>query len=188
MSPKPTGDRCLCRTCGQYFNSTGMFDRHRLGRHDLFAPHFGRRCLTVTEMRERGYVVGAKGFWIRCASWHVTRRNDDALARYMGKGPTTRSADTATCPFLRQRKPHVASNPRRVREMLVSGTERGQPVFTDLPEQALRFETQTDARLTRQQLDWYAARISSTTKRPRPPQKPPDKRPTLGGPELGAAV
>ena len=58
---KLSGDRCRCPTCGEYFNSTGMFDRHRVGR---YLP-MERRCLTVAEMEARGYVQNAGGFWIR---------------------------------------------------------------------------------------------------------------------------
>ena len=47
------GDRCRCRACGEYVNSTSAFDRHRVGAYDLTAPKHGRRCLTPDEMRAR---------------------------------------------------------------------------------------------------------------------------------------
>ena len=77
MSTGLTGSRCLCRTCGERFNSVSMFDRHRVGRVDLAAPSYGRRCLTVEEMTERGYSLNAAGFWIERASHDRTRRSDD---------------------------------------------------------------------------------------------------------------
>lgn len=55
------GDRCRCSACGEYFNSTGMFDAHRRGAYP------DRRCLTVAEMYSKGYLPNQAGFWIRKA-------------------------------------------------------------------------------------------------------------------------
>jgi len=57
--PRLTGSRCVCRTCGQYFNSVSMFDAHRIGLHP------SRRCLSPFELAQRGYTLNPKGFWIR---------------------------------------------------------------------------------------------------------------------------
>jgi hypothetical protein len=54
-----SGNRCLCRSCGGYFNSLKGFDRHRVGNY----PEL-RRCLTPTEMLKRGMTVNSVGFWI----------------------------------------------------------------------------------------------------------------------------
>lgn len=51
-------DHCRCSACGEYFNSTFAFDSHRLGNPDV------RRCLSVDEMRERGFSVNAKSLWV----------------------------------------------------------------------------------------------------------------------------
>jgi hypothetical protein len=72
-SPRITGSRCLCRTCGEYFNSVSMFDRHRVGEYPT------RRCLTPEQMLERGYSVNEAGFWIERARLDRTRRNGDWL-------------------------------------------------------------------------------------------------------------
>ncbi len=53
------GDRNQCPTCGEYFNSTKAFDRHRTGRFGV-----DRRCMTVVEMTARGMVLNKAGFWI----------------------------------------------------------------------------------------------------------------------------
>jgi hypothetical protein len=53
------GERCKCPACGEYLNSTGMFDRHRVGKYP------DRRCLTSAEMLDRGFSKNAAGFWIR---------------------------------------------------------------------------------------------------------------------------
>lgn len=58
-NPRLTGSRCLCRTCGQYFNSMSMFDAHRVGAY----PE--RRCLSPDELAQRGYTHNLAGFWIR---------------------------------------------------------------------------------------------------------------------------
>ena len=53
------GDHNECPTCGQYFNSTFAFDKHRIGA-------FGkdRRCMTVEQMVEAGMVKNAGDWWI----------------------------------------------------------------------------------------------------------------------------
>ena len=68
MNKTLRGDRCLCRGCGEYFNSTGMFDRHRVGK---YRPG-ERRCLTPDEMRVKGHLQNDAGFWIRSKRPKVT--------------------------------------------------------------------------------------------------------------------
>ena len=57
---KLSGDRCRCPTCGEYFNSTRAFDRHRTGTYQPLE----RRCLTTAEMEVRGMSRNVRGFWI----------------------------------------------------------------------------------------------------------------------------
>jgi len=57
-SPNLTGKRCLCRGCGERFNSVKSFDRHRVDRTE------GRRCLLPSEMRQRGMKLNRQGFWL----------------------------------------------------------------------------------------------------------------------------
>lgn len=52
-------NKCCCSVCGEYFNSTHAFDKHRVGK-----PTIDRRCLTVEEMRGLGFSVSATGHWI----------------------------------------------------------------------------------------------------------------------------
>lgn len=56
-TPKLTGNRCQCPTCGDYFTSARAFDRHRVGQ-------FGndRRCLTADEMDAAGFTRNDRGF------------------------------------------------------------------------------------------------------------------------------
>lgn len=61
---KLRGDRCHCRNCLEYFNSTRAFDRHRTGSYGTMREPGDRRCLTVPEMEARGMVRNAAGFWI----------------------------------------------------------------------------------------------------------------------------
>jgi hypothetical protein len=60
MTEKKTlrGDRNQCPSCGEYFNSTHAFEKHRAGD---FAT--GRRCLDTYEMTAKGMIVGSDGFW-----------------------------------------------------------------------------------------------------------------------------
>ena len=53
-----TGSRCLCRGCGQLFNSEFAFEKHRVG-----SP-LGRRCLGPVELSELDMTQNAAGFWV----------------------------------------------------------------------------------------------------------------------------
>jgi hypothetical protein len=53
------GDRNQCQICKQYFNSTGAFDKHRIGKHGI-----DRRCRTPEEMTHAGMFLRPDGFWI----------------------------------------------------------------------------------------------------------------------------
>jgi hypothetical protein len=57
--PRLSGDKCQCRSCGEYFNSTKAFDQHRIG--DFTAGE--RRCMTVAGMRLAGMHRTVRGFW-----------------------------------------------------------------------------------------------------------------------------
>jgi len=54
-----SGDRNQCQTCKEYFNSSGAFDKHRVGEHGL-----NRRCRTREEMQAKGMSLNKDGFWI----------------------------------------------------------------------------------------------------------------------------
>lgn len=62
--PKLTGNRCQCAGCGDYFNSTSTFDRHRAGAYDT---RTSRRCLSPAELILRGWSRNGGGFWIERA-------------------------------------------------------------------------------------------------------------------------
>ena len=53
------GDRNQCGACGQYFNSSHAFDKHRVGEHQ----NNKRRCLSIMDMTAKGMFVGDDGFW-----------------------------------------------------------------------------------------------------------------------------
>lgn len=57
-----SGDRNQCPTCGELFNSTFAFDKHRTGDYKT-----GRRCMTIAEMESEGMGKNAAGFWISAA-------------------------------------------------------------------------------------------------------------------------
>lgn len=56
---KLRGDRNQCQGCGEYFNSTSAFDKHRVGDFGV-----DRRCITNAEMQAKGMVKTDSGFWI----------------------------------------------------------------------------------------------------------------------------
>lgn len=57
------GDHNQCPGCGEHFNSSSAFDRHRYGKH---AGNLCK-CLTVDQMTAKGMVVDSGGWWIRSA-------------------------------------------------------------------------------------------------------------------------
>lgn len=59
---KLTGDRNQCRGCGEFFNSTAAFEKHRRG--DFGNEENPRRCLTPMEMSARGMAKNADGFLV----------------------------------------------------------------------------------------------------------------------------
>lgn len=56
---KLNGDRNQCPSCGEYFNSSSAFEKHRTGE-------FGksRRCKTLEEMLANGMAKNSSGFWV----------------------------------------------------------------------------------------------------------------------------
>jgi hypothetical protein len=59
MKKKLSGDRNQCPGCGEYFNSTFAFDRHRVGEFGV-----NRRCLNRAEMLDKGMDSNPAGFWV----------------------------------------------------------------------------------------------------------------------------
>ena len=55
---KLTGSRNQCGACHQYFNSNYVFSQHRVGEHGK-----DRRCMTMTEMQDKGWKKNTAGFW-----------------------------------------------------------------------------------------------------------------------------
>ena len=56
---KLSGDRNQCPSCGEYFNSTYAFDKHRVGQHGI-----DRRCLKIEQMLFIGMDKNSAGYWI----------------------------------------------------------------------------------------------------------------------------
>ena len=54
-----SGQRNQCGACGQYFARTAGFTQHRTGSF----TDDTRRCLSVSEMQERGFQLDVSGFW-----------------------------------------------------------------------------------------------------------------------------
>lgn len=59
-----SGNRCQCPACGDWFNSTSTFDRHRVGTFESAGVANTRRCLVEVELTARGWSLNAGGFWI----------------------------------------------------------------------------------------------------------------------------
>jgi hypothetical protein len=55
--PRLTGNRCQCRTCGEYFGNVRGFDRHRIGDYGK-----DRRCISAADLLASGWVRNARGF------------------------------------------------------------------------------------------------------------------------------
>jgi hypothetical protein len=56
---KLTGRRCQCGGCGEYFNSLGAFEKHRVGDHGK-----DRRCRSTDEMKSAGMALNPAGWWV----------------------------------------------------------------------------------------------------------------------------
>lgn len=78
----------LCRECNTDFGSVQAFDLHRVGKHAYtyseglkFDPPVedGRRCLSESEMLERGLVKNQRGTWSLEVSL-VSARDMNAVA------------------------------------------------------------------------------------------------------------
>lgn len=61
------GDRNQCPSCGEFFNSSHAFDKHRTGSFGRLGVPSSRRCLTVPEMVGKGHEKNYAGFWITLA-------------------------------------------------------------------------------------------------------------------------
>ena len=59
MKMKVYGDRNQCAACGELFNSSAAFDKHRTGE-------FGkdRRCMTIKEMTDKKMAKNGHGYWV----------------------------------------------------------------------------------------------------------------------------
>lgn len=62
---KLSGNRHLCRACQEYVSSDSVFDRHHHRIGGFGDPTNPRRCLTVTEMLDKGFAKSDRGFWVR---------------------------------------------------------------------------------------------------------------------------
>lgn len=81
-SPTLRGDRCRCTACGELFNSTFAFDKHRIGLARLrvgaakpIPAHLQRvgsdlRCFSIAAMQEMGFSKNPRGFWITSSRLH----------------------------------------------------------------------------------------------------------------------
>jgi len=84
---KLRGDHCRCSGapyggCGEHFNSTYAFDKHRTG------PWSARRCLSPDEMRAKGMVRNADGWWLSSASKRPIPASDAITGAAIGSPPS----------------------------------------------------------------------------------------------------
>lgn len=77
--PEPRKPLNYCRACDQDFNGLTLFDKHRVGKHEYTAlegmamtppRRDGRRCLTETEMKLKGWEPNKYGRWVNATSDH----------------------------------------------------------------------------------------------------------------------
>lgn len=78
--------RCQCTACGEFFNSTTVFDRHRVGAFEGSETPSQRHCLSTTEMDSRGWTIDPRGCWGRTGSEGV---GDDITGPSNGVAATT---------------------------------------------------------------------------------------------------
>ena len=63
-APSLGNGTCQCTACDDLFNSTTAFDGHRVGAFETLISGCQRRCLTPVEMKAKGWLRNAAGFWI----------------------------------------------------------------------------------------------------------------------------
>jgi hypothetical protein len=68
-----SGDRNQCGECGQLFNSTHAFEKHRTGSIGAPDPADMRRCMSVEEMKARGMDRNEAGFWVSARMPEIER-------------------------------------------------------------------------------------------------------------------
>jgi len=57
--------KSICSGCHGIFNSVGVFDKHRIGEYQKSdGTSSNRQCLTQEQMRDKGLLQNAKGWWI----------------------------------------------------------------------------------------------------------------------------
>jgi hypothetical protein len=88
---KLTGDHCQCAACGEYFNSTVAFDKHRVHKIASMEPEIWvRGCLDTPHMKARGMAVSSTGWWITSvkadSSLSRMRQNGDLEKPVQGEG------------------------------------------------------------------------------------------------------
>ena len=66
---KVTNSRCQCRECGEYFNSVGAFDKHRIHRVDNKPVY--PYCLSIEGMGLSGMVQNSAGYWCSSANLFI---------------------------------------------------------------------------------------------------------------------
>ena len=64
--PAPVKPQNVCSLCGLDFTAVEGFEKHKTGTHAyLYSPEQpdGRRCRTIEEMRELGFLQNEYGRW-----------------------------------------------------------------------------------------------------------------------------
>jgi predicted nucleic acid-binding Zn ribbon protein len=74
MTRKLAGDHCQCTACGNYFNSTAAFDKHRWGDYE------DRHCKSEEQMFAAGMALSGTGWWL------TAKRDDSSLDRVHRNG------------------------------------------------------------------------------------------------------
>lgn len=84
---KLSGDRNECPTCGELFNSSAAFDKHRTGPFGEVGKPAARRCRDVAEMRQTGMEKNSAGFWVthRLAPDARSSQREKATSDFPGK-------------------------------------------------------------------------------------------------------
>lgn len=75
-----SGDRNQCPSCGEFFSSSYSFDKHRtgpFGKPD--GVQSNRRCLSLPEMAEKGFLKNATDYWVHGANPLYSKNASSAM-------------------------------------------------------------------------------------------------------------
>lgn len=123
---KLTGDRNQCPTCGEFFNSSSAFDKHRTGPFGKASTPAQRRCLSVEEMRALGMMKNDAGFWIEKRMSDAQRQRLSEASKNAREATTARARSRPSVSGVPTYRSGSPTAPRTSSAQKTGSTKRGE--------------------------------------------------------------